>query len=64
MKIMKKYFNDYTVIIVTHHLKMVKDCDKIYILEEGKIAKSGTYDSLIHNNNFDQNLYSSLIDDE
>ena len=36
-----------TIIIVAHRLSTVKDCDKIYVLEEGKIKNEGTFEEII-----------------
>jgi len=36
-----------TIIIIAHRLTTLKNCDVIYIMEEGEIIGSGTYDQLI-----------------
>ena len=38
---------DCTRIIIAHRLSTVKDCDRILVLDGGKIAEQGTYDELI-----------------
>ena len=38
---------DCTRIVIAHQLSTVKDCDRILVLEGGKIAEQGTYDELI-----------------
>ncbi|MDR0503163.1 MAG: ABC transporter ATP-binding protein/permease [Treponema sp.] len=38
-----------TVIIIAHRLTTIKECDKIYLIEQGKIAASGTYEELLQN---------------
>ena len=35
-----------TIILIAHRLSMVRWCDAIYQLEDGKIAGSGSYDEL------------------
>ncbi|MBQ0146512.1 MAG: hypothetical protein KBS51_05300 [Lachnospiraceae bacterium] len=36
--------------MVAHRLSTVKDCDRILVIEEGRISESGTYDELIKKN--------------
>ena len=38
---------DTTVIIVSHRLSSVKRCDRILVVQDGKIAESGTYQELL-----------------
>ena len=40
----------HTIVIVAHRLSTIKNVDKIYFLEDGKIADSGTFDELFENN--------------
>ncbi len=37
-----------TVIMIAHRLNTLKDCDQIYVIENGKILSQGTYDELLH----------------
>ncbi len=39
-----------TIIIIAHRLSTVKECDIIYLLEQGKIVAQGTYQELLKNN--------------
>ena len=36
-----------TTILVAHRLTTLKDCDKIFVFEDGAIVESGTYDELV-----------------
>ena len=39
-----------TLIIIAHRLKTVQKCDEIFMMEEGRIIDSGTYQYLLQNN--------------
>ncbi len=46
----------YTIIIIAHRLSTIVNCDKIFILEDGKISDLGTHKELIKNNKYYQKL--------
>ena len=46
---LEKYFKDVTMIMITHHIHMVKNFKKIIVIEQGRIVESGDYDSLLKN---------------
>ncbi len=39
-----------TLIIITHRIKMIQNCDIIYFLKEGKLVASGNYEELLEKN--------------
>lgn len=39
-----------TVIIIAHRLTTVKKCDRVYLVDRGRIAADGTYSELMENN--------------
>jgi ABC-type bacteriocin/lantibiotic exporter with double-glycine peptidase domain len=42
-----------TIILIAHRLSTVKNCDRIFLLENGKIINEGTFEELIKiNDNF------------
>ncbi|MBL8013711.1 MAG: ABC transporter ATP-binding protein [Candidatus Omnitrophica bacterium] len=41
--------DEFTLIIVTHRVSTMRFADKIYMLENGRIGKSGSYDELFRN---------------
>jgi len=47
---------NYTIIIIAHRLSTIVNCDKIFILEDGKISDSGTHKELYKNNKYYQQL--------
>lgn len=52
---------DRTIIMIAHRLTTVKNCDMIYMLEEGKIISKGTYDELLETSSEFRKM--SLVDD-
>ena len=48
--------NDITIILIAHRLSTVKKCDKIFILENGEVKNTGTFEELLKiNKNFGLN---------
>jgi ABC-type multidrug transport system fused ATPase/permease subunit len=39
-----------TIIIIAHRLNTLKPCDKIYLMEHGRIIDQGTFNDLVENN--------------
>ena len=39
-----------TTITIAHRLSTIKDCDEIFVLDEGKLIGRGNYNQLIENN--------------
>ena len=48
---------DTTAVIVAHRLSTVKECDNIIVLDNGKIAEQGNYDSLMQK----QGIFYELV---
>ena len=48
-----------TVIMIAHRLKTVKNCDNIYVIDDGKIVESGKHDELMKIDG----IYKSFITD-
>ena len=46
-----------TIVIVAHRLSTIRDVDKIFFLEEGKIEGIGTFDELFQNNVKFKNMF-------
>jgi len=49
---------DYTIIIVTHRLSTVRNADNIYVMDDGEVVESGTYDELMTKENHFVNLFN------
>lgn len=47
-----------TRIVIAHRLSTIKDCDRIIVLDSGKIVEDGTYDELIAKNGYFADLVS------
>jgi NHLM bacteriocin system ABC transporter ATP-binding protein len=47
-----------TRIVIAHRLSTIKDCDKIYVLENGKVTEEGTFDELYANKGYFHELVS------
>jgi len=43
----KKNYPNISMILVSQKISSLKDCDQIYIFDEGKISESGTHDELL-----------------
>ena len=46
-----------TVLIIAHKLRSIADCDKIVVLEEGRVAEEGTHQQLLDRNGLYHKLY-------
>lgn len=44
---LKEFMSDRTSIIISHRISTVKDSDKIFVLDEGKVVEQGTHDELV-----------------
>ena len=41
-----------TRIVIAHRLSTIRNCDRIIVLDDGKIIEDGTYDELIEKKGF------------
>lgn len=46
-----------TVIMIAHRLKTVRDCDNIFVIDEGKIVQSGKHDKLME----EEGIYKRFV---
>jgi len=52
LKEMKEHLYDKTKIIISHRNNTVKWCDVIYVIENGEIVDSGSFEDVMNRNNF------------
>ncbi|MDF1611195.1 ABC transporter ATP-binding protein [Stygiobacter electus] len=64
LKRLKSFMKDRTSIIISHRISTVKDCDKIFVLENGKIAEEGNHDELIELNGIYADLHNKQLLEE
>ena len=47
---------DRTILVVSHRLSTIRDADRIFVMDGGRIVDSGTHESLMENSS----IYSEL----
>lgn len=57
MKSIKQLYGNTTVIIITHKLSTLVDCDNIFVLEQGEIKEKGTFKTLSTKSSFFKNSH-------
>lgn len=57
-KAIKNLKGDYTILIIAHRLSTVVDCDKIFVVDDGKIIDVGTHEELLKKSKFYKKLYN------
>ncbi|MBS7021113.1 MAG: ABC transporter ATP-binding protein [Firmicutes bacterium] len=54
--------NEYTILIIAHRLSTIKECNRILVIDHGKIVGDGTHQELLENNHYYQALYEQEIE--
>ncbi|MEI8186672.1 MAG: ABC transporter ATP-binding protein [Chlorobiaceae bacterium] len=53
-----------TIILISHRISTVKNCDRIIVLKDGKIAESGTHEELLRQQQIYAELYNQQLLEE
>lgn len=61
MEVIRGLAREKTVILISHRLANVVESDRIYLLEDGRIAESGTHDQLMNRQGSYARLYSRQL---
>lgn len=60
-KAIRELLNGRTSIIIAHRLSQITNCDKIVVIDDGKVSEIGSHNELIKNGGFYSRLYASYI---
>ncbi len=65
-KALRGLTKDKTTFVIAHRITSVQECDRIIVLEKGKVVESGSHEELIKNNGFYKKIFDIqvLIEDE
>ncbi|WP_310601581.1 peptidase domain-containing ABC transporter [Anaerosporobacter sp.] len=61
-KTIEEYLTGTTQIIIAHRLSTIKKCDKIYVMEKGKIIEEGNHKELLEKQGQYYTLWSQITD--
>ncbi len=60
-KALRKIIEGKTTFIIAHRLTSIQDCDRIIVLDKGKIIEEGTHEELLTQNGFYKKIYDIQI---
>ena len=65
LKSLRQFMKDRTSIIISHRISTVKDADKIFVLNEGRIVEEGKHEALVEKGGIYADLhYKQLLEEE
>lgn len=59
MKTINSIGKKMTTVIVAHRLSTIRNCDKIFVLKDGKLSEEGNHESLIEKNGIYAQMWKS-----
>lgn len=62
VELLKKLKSGIAIILVTHKMQTAKRCDRIYLLENGKISILGSHEDLLLEENLYQQSWADLVE--
>ena len=60
-KALRKIISGKTTFIIAHRITSIQDCDRIIVLDKGKIIEEGTHDELIKEEGFYKKIYDIQV---
>jgi len=58
---MENAITDRTALIIAHRLATVKNCDRILVIDDGRIIQDGRYDELVAQNGLFRDLVQGQV---
>lgn len=60
-KALRNILRNKTTFVIAHRITSIQDCDRIIVLDKGRIIESGTHYELILNNGFYKKIYDIQV---
>lgn len=64
IKSLRKETKGKTIIVISHRLKAVKEANKIFVFDDGKITEKGSHDELVNINGLYASMYQKQLIEE
>lgn len=58
---LKEVITKKTTIVIAHRVTSVQECDRIIVLDKGRVIEQGSHDELIENNGFYKKIYDIQV---